>query len=266
MSSVLVLGAGGPLGLGIVDAALESGRPVLAVAESADAVEALQTRAGDGCLDVFETALANEDNAAALARRIDAGGHRLDGVVAAIGGESACGRLLDQPAEVLRRTLDEELLPHLAAARHLFPLLTRQRRSGYVLVGGPGADYPWAGYGHRSIAAAALRMLARVLHEEARQAGLQVHLLSVQASERGPGPCSSLDMPWPQARAAGRRALSLLEAPPATERCVVAWPPPRSLTSTKVEAARCAPLPVVDAKDVVDRLLASPVFSRNPTS
>lgn len=265
MSSVLVLGAAGPLGLGIVDAALEAGRPVIAVAEAASALDALRARAADRPLEVLEASLVTEHDAAAVAERLDAAGHRLDGVVAAIGGESACGRLLDQPADVLRRTLDEELLPHLAAARHLFPLLARQSRSGYVLVGGPGADYPWAGYGHRSIAAAALRMLARVLHEEARQAGLQVHLLSVEASERGAGPCSSLDMPWPQARAAGRRALSLLEAPPATERCVVAWPP-KPLTSTKVEAARCAAFPVVDAKDVVDRLLASPVFSRNPTS
>ena len=68
--------------------------------------------------------------------------------------------MLDHPAAFLRQTLDDDLLPHLAAARHLLPLLAQAGRTGtYVLIGGPGADRPWAGYGHRSIATAALRML-----------------------------------------------------------------------------------------------------------
>ena len=66
------------------------------------------------------------------------------------------------PTDVLRDMLDADLLPHLAAARHLMPLLAEARRDGsYVLIGGPGSETPWAGYGLRSVAAAALRMLAQ---------------------------------------------------------------------------------------------------------
>src|SRR3546814_1827854 len=87
-------------------------------------------------------------------------------LVAAIRGDIERGRLIDQPEEFLRRRLDEDLLPHLFAARHLLPLLAGHGHGGYVLIGGPGAEHPWAGYGHYSIGAAALRMLARVRSEE----------------------------------------------------------------------------------------------------
>src|SRR5690606_38036561 len=76
--------------------------------------------------------------------------------------------------------LDQDLLPHLFAARHLLPLLAPDS-AGYVLVGGPGGRYPWAGYGHCSIAAAALRMMARVLHDEAGREGRRVQLLAMDA-------------------------------------------------------------------------------------
>ncbi|MGB5103329.1 MAG: hypothetical protein WBO04_08410 [Steroidobacteraceae bacterium] len=40
------------------------------------------------------------------------------------------------------------------------------RAARYLLVPGPGSELPWAGCGYRSITSAALRMLARVLHDE----------------------------------------------------------------------------------------------------
>jgi len=270
MSAVLVLGAGNLPGRAIVDAALDVGQPVLAVADDADALDALRARHPRQPLETLHAVIASDGDAARLARRIRTGGHRLGGVVAAIGGEGACGRLLDQPAEVLRRALDQDLLPHLVAARHLYPLLARTPGRGHVLVGGAGATYPWAGYGHRSIAAAALRMLARVLHEEARRDGVRVHLLSAGADLHMPDRCPPGLEPSPQVRAIARRALALLEAAP-SEPCVVEWRP-MSLTSTKVEAAASAaamdhllpkPMPP-DAHVLVERLLSSPSL-RNPT-
>ena len=99
---------------------------------------------------------------------------------------SGRGRLIDHPAEVLRRTLDEDLLPHLSAARHLIPLLAEAKRGGsYVIIGGPGSEAPWSNYGFRSVAAAALRMLACVLHDEARSLDVRVQMLLVAAPVRG---------------------------------------------------------------------------------
>lgn len=169
----------------VAEAAIVSGRAVLAVADDAAALRALRADHPRADLSTLVAPLADDADAAALAASIRSLGRPLQAVVAAIGGQGACGRLVDQPEDVLRRTLDEDLLPHLVAARHLLPLLPSTDRVGYLMLGGPGAGYPWAGYGHRSIAAAALRMLARVLHEEARRAGVRVLLLSIDVPAAG---------------------------------------------------------------------------------
>ena len=96
------------------------------------------------------------------------------------------GRLIDQPTDVLRETLEADLLPHLSAARHLIPLLAETKRGGsYVLIGGPGSEAAWLNYGCRSVAAAALRMLANVLHDEAQSLDVRVQMLLVETPLRG---------------------------------------------------------------------------------
>src|SRR3546814_2125575 len=72
-----------------------------------------------------------------LAQRLRDLDRPISGVVAAIRGDIERGRLIDQPEEFLRRRLDEDLLPHLFAARHLLPLLAGHGHGGYVLIGGP---------------------------------------------------------------------------------------------------------------------------------
>lgn len=241
--AVLVLGAGGGFGRGVVEAAVEAGRPVVAVAAGEAALWTLRARHPQADLTALAAPLRSDGDAARLASRLRALRRPLDGAIAAIAGEHACGRLLDRPADLLRRALDEDLLPHLSAARQLFPLLSRSAGDsvGYVLLGGPGGGYPWAGYGHRSIAAAALRMLARVLHEEARREGVRVQLLSVEAPVRGgeddPHACAG----WPRAAAIGRRALALLERHPGAVPAVVEYPDAWLLDAGEAEVASSRP-------------------------
>lgn len=201
-SSLVVLGAGGTVGHGVVEAALAEGRAVVAVGMDDTAGQALRERHPSAQLLALDATVASDADAAALAARLRALQIRIDGVVASLAGVHPCGRLVDEAAEVLQRTLDQDLLPHLFAARHLLPLLPHDA-AGYVLVGGPGGRYPWAGYGHCSIAAAALRMMARVLHEEAGRQGQRVQLLSLDAPVG-----ADLD----RVRSVGRRALAMLEA------------------------------------------------------
>ncbi|MEZ0472876.1 SDR family NAD(P)-dependent oxidoreductase [Luteimonas salinilitoris] len=257
---LLVLGATGCAGRGVVEAAVAAGRAVLAVAEDAAALQALRQQYPQADLGVLAMPLRSDGDAAALAEAVRNGGRRLQAVIATIGGESASGRLLDQPAEVLRNTLDQDLLPHLVAARHLFPLLPASQHTRYLLVGGPGGGYPWAGYGHRSIAAAALRMLARVLHEEARREGIRVQLLSVDAPLRGADGDVHACAEWPQAAAVGRRALALLEREAPARGgvpAIVDYAASAALTSSKVEVASSPPIrtlpPAVRAADAALR-------------
>ena len=201
--ALVVLGAGGTVGTGVVEAALDSGHAVVAVGMDAAARHALLAGRPHAWLTAIEGAIGSDADAAVLALRLRALHVRIDGVIASLAGVHPCGRLMDEPADVLQRTLDQDLLPHLFAARHLLPLLVDDS-AGYVLVGGPGGRYPWAGYGHCSIAAAALRMMARVLHDEAGRQGQRVQLLSMDAPL---GAKASTE-----AVALGHRALAMLEA------------------------------------------------------
>jgi len=210
-SQLIVLGATGCIGRRAVAAALEAGRGVVAVARDGAELQALRSAHADygKALTTLDASVSSDVAAADLAARIRATGLPVDGVIAAIGGDTVRGRLLDQPAEFLRHRLDEDLLPHLFAARHLLPLLAESQRGGYVLIGGPGADQPWAGYGHRSIGAAALRMLARVLHDEARACAVRVQLLAVDSPARTDSNARHACSQWPSADAIAHHAVAM---------------------------------------------------------
>lgn len=210
MKPVLVLGATGVVGRGIVQAAVAQGRPVVAVARDADDLARLRASHPDAGIAVVAGSVADDAASAALALALRNLGRPLAGVVAAIAGAPVRGRLLDQPAASLCERVCSDVVPHLAAARALLPLLADAGRGGsYVLIGGPGSELPWSGYGQRSVAAASLRMLARVLHDEARPLGVRVQLLSVEAPVRGE-PHRHACPNWPTAVEIGERALALV--------------------------------------------------------
>lgn len=206
--AVVVLGATGTVGRGVVGAALGAGRPVLAVARDRVALASLAEAHPGADLALVVGSVADDAGSALVAGALAAAGRPLAGVVDAIAGPPVRGRLLDQPASTLCGCVAADVVAHLAAARALLPLLAHQAGAAYVLVGGPGSTTPWAGYGHRSVAAASLRMLVRVLHDEARPLGVRVQLLSVEtpvARDRNASP------QWPTAETIGRRALALLD-------------------------------------------------------
>lgn len=209
---VVVLGATGIVGRGVVRAVLGAGQPVVAVARDRSGLEALARAHPGADLVTLPGTVADDAGGARLARDLRELDRPLGGVVAAIAGPPVRGRLLDQPASTLCGCVAAEVVAHLAAARALLPLLPHASGAAYVLVGGPGSTNPWSGYGHRSVVAASLRMLARILHDEARPLGVRVQLLSVDtpvARDRNAGP------QWPTADAIGQRALALLAAPSA---------------------------------------------------
>jgi NAD(P)-dependent dehydrogenase (short-subunit alcohol dehydrogenase family) len=212
MPAILVLGATGAIGRGVVRAALDTGRPVVAVSPDADGLRELQGKHAHADFLPLALELGNEADAAALARELRELDRPIDGVVAALCTDRERGRLLDQPASELRDTFDAGVVTHLALARELLPLLAeRGRGGGYVLIDGPGGENPWAGYGHRSVGAAALRMLARVLHDEARPLGVRVQLLALDWPVRTEANAKHACETWPRADGIGQRALAMLD-------------------------------------------------------
>ena len=211
-AALLVLGATGAIGRGVVRAALDAGRPVIAVSPDADGLRDMQGTLAHADFHSLELPLNDERSATQLVRALRKLDRPIDGVVAALCSERERGRMLDQSADELREALDTNVVAHLALARHLLPLLAEGGRSGgYVLIDGPGGDHPWAGYGHRSVGAAALRMLARVLHDEARALGVRLQLLSLDWPVRTEANARHACAQWPSAVGVGRRVLALID-------------------------------------------------------
>lgn len=246
---ILVLGASGRVGSGVVSALLEAGSPVLAVGRDGRRLQALaQMHADEPALEVLAGSVATERDAEQLAAQVAGRPRRLRAVVDAIAGPRRSARLLDHRTTSLRRSLDRDLLPHLAGARHLLPVLAGDARHGdvaaarYLLIGGPQAECGWSGYGHASITGAALRMLAKVLHEEALPLGVRLQLLSIDAPvwdvDNAGDACSG----WHAALAVGRSAVSLL-ANPGRPGCIV--------TCSAREASTAGPLLARDFAEVL---------------
>lgn len=225
-SPLLVLGATGTVGRGVVEAAVATGRPVIAVARKARELADLRRQYPEADLATLCGSIADDEQAQRLAGAVRDLGRPLGGVVVAVSSCDNRGSLLAQTSQALRCRLDTDLMPHLAAARAFLPLLAQANRGGgYVVIGGPGSNRAWSGYGHRSVAAAALRMLVNALHDEARPLGVRVQLLSVDAPARnGSRDCCPH---WPTAHQIGQQALALIDGTAARgpARAVVAFNP-----------------------------------------
>ena len=216
-SPVVVLDAANPVGRGVVEASLALSRPVIAVSRDAKALAALRERAHEVArkgveLHVVEGSVADEASAEALAVALRALERPLAGIVLTLCKEPPRGRVLDQPARELQRQLETDLLPHQAAARHLLPVLSEAgRNGGYVVIGSAGTEHPWVGYGYRSIAAAAIAMLVRVLHNEARLLGVRVQMLAVSRPVKSDDNRDCACPGWPDASELARQALALVD-------------------------------------------------------
>lgn len=132
-----------------------------------------------------------------------------------------------------------------------------------MLIGGPGGDHPWAGYGHSSVVEAALRMLARVLHGEAHALGVRLQLLSVQTPAWGvhAGPPRP---DWPSALEIGQGALRLLDGASPTDPVVPFAH--RAAAAPGRAPASAAPASVPGARDLDDaRHLLDAALPRSAT-
>jgi NAD(P)-dependent dehydrogenase (short-subunit alcohol dehydrogenase family) len=209
---VVVLGATSAAGRGAVRAAVAAGRRVVAVAPDRAGLAGLTVHHPASDLVARTAHFATDAESARLAAWLRSEDQPIDGVIDAMPAGPGRGRVIDQPTDALRDTLATDLLRRLSAARHLIRLLADARRGGsYVLIGGPGSEAAWLNYGRRSIAAAALRMLASVLHDEAQALDVRVQMLLLETPVRGET-CAPHQCPhWLNGDAIGERALQLIE-------------------------------------------------------
>ena len=127
--AVLILGATGTVGRGVVRAAVEAGWPVVAVARDAEALQALRQQHPEASLQVLVGSVADDAAADSLVAALQKLDRPFAGVVAALGAGDERGRLLDQPADQLRHAFDDAVMPQFVAARHLLPWLAASGRN-----------------------------------------------------------------------------------------------------------------------------------------
>lgn len=209
---VLVLGAADGLGVGLVEAVLEAGYPVLGVDSDAGRLAELQERfSAAGRLSTLQGSVMSDADAAALVQALRE--RPMLPLVAIVNLPVTCerGRLLEQDAGFLERVLNREVVPQLNAARHLLPLLAESGRCArYLVMGGPNADTSWVGYGHHSIAAAATRMLVRSLRRETHDSAVRVQQLVIGKPVRTETNARCACPEWPDALSVGRYAVKML--------------------------------------------------------
>jgi NAD(P)-dependent dehydrogenase (short-subunit alcohol dehydrogenase family) len=178
---------------------------------------------------VVPGSVATDAEGAALASVLAALRRPLGGVVVSLSGSRERARLLEQPNAFLEATLQANVLPVLVAARQLVPLLAAaQRRLPFLVLGGPAADVPWAGYGQLSVAASAQRMLVRVLREELADESVRIQQVVVGAPVRTEERSHCACAHWPSALEVGRQVRAVL-ADTHSREAVVRLAPPTQL-------------------------------------
>jgi NAD(P)-dependent dehydrogenase (short-subunit alcohol dehydrogenase family) len=209
---VVVLEATNGVGRGLAQAVVDAGRALIAVSTQAASLDELVAMHGDADITTIVGSIDSEAASVALAAALRDLKRPIAGILVSRCRDQVRGRMLDQPAATLQTKLEQDLVPQLSAAAHLLPVLAASGRNGsYVLIGGPGSDNPWAGYGHHSVCAAATTMLVRVLHDEARALSVRVQMLAVDTPVRTADNDNRACDQWPSAVAIGNQALALVD-------------------------------------------------------
>jgi NAD(P)-dependent dehydrogenase (short-subunit alcohol dehydrogenase family) len=170
VKTVLVSGAAGGVGEGVVRALLASGQiRVFATSRSAQRLDELIARLDPG-MGALVMPLVGDAGDFVGAQEIAERARSLGGIDAAVAilgrGWWTGGPLLDLPPAEWRSLLDEMLTGHFAFARAVIPLLATRAQSAYLSIGGGAAFEPMRDAGLVSIAAAGQLMLTRILARE----------------------------------------------------------------------------------------------------
>lgn len=207
---IAVIGATGDVGRGIVDRAVDRGWRVAAVARNEERLAALaEDYQRSGLVRPLTGSVADDASAARLATAL--GPSATDAIVISVNSPSQRRPLLDWQADDLQSLLRANLVPHLAAARHLLRLV---RRGGtYMGIGGGMADVVLSGSACMSVVQAGLRMFYRALSAEAEEQGVHIRELIIASmvngarTRRAAGPARLTDA------AVGDRVCQLIASP-----------------------------------------------------
>lgn len=207
---IVVIGATGDVGRGIVAEALAREWTVIAVARNRDRLQALSNALGAGeSLAVTVGSVADEAAAAELLT--DPAVAAADAVVTTVNVPSARRALLDRGSTEIRDVLAANLIPHFAAAKTFLPALPSG--SVYLAIGGGMADHVFTGSGPISMVQAAQRMMFRALAKENPNHAVHLRELIVASLVNGESNRATADPKWLTDREIGHRVCEIIADP-----------------------------------------------------
>lgn len=178
---VLVIGATGDVGRGVLTACLARGWETVAVGRTAEKLTDLAAEYEDERLSTVVGDLASEKTTAALADAVDL--ESLHAVVVTVSGPWSPTPVRDCDWDAVSETFDRLLRPHVNAARVLLPQLPSG--ATYLTVGGGMADAIFPGMAPVAMSQAAQRNFVRAWHKEHRDAPVAVRQLTIAAMVNG---------------------------------------------------------------------------------
>jgi NADP-dependent 3-hydroxy acid dehydrogenase YdfG len=178
---VVVAGATGDVGRGVVEEALKRSWAVTAVARNLTTLQLLETELNSTLLDTVAGDLSSDDSAREVAAHPAVVG--ADAVVIAVNTWVAERALLEWEPDELLGYLGANLIPHLIAARALLPAVADG--GTFMSIGGGTADVVLPGSGHMSITQAAQRMMVRTLDRESTGTTVRIRQLLIAAMVSG---------------------------------------------------------------------------------
>lgn len=209
-ATLLVVGAGGDVGRGIVSAALASGRNVIAVGRDAAKLEKVAEGHPGAALACVAGDLASEASAERLwlAARVPFG--QIDAAVVSVNMPVARRSLAEWSADDLAATIAGNVLTHFIAAKCILPRLPDSGM--FIGIGGGTADFIFPRMAPISMSQAALRMLYRGLAKE-RTAGAQLCELMVVSMVAGASNRNTANDEWITDEEVGQHVCAILDAP-----------------------------------------------------
>ncbi len=208
--TLLVAGAAGDVGQGIVAEALTSGRQVVAAGRDADKLERLKARHGGAALACVAGDIATEAGAEQLWSDAAAAFGAIDAVVVSVNAPGRIEALAGWNADDLAAFYAANVLTHFNAAKVFLPRLPA---SGMLIgIGGGTADFIFPKMAATSMGQAALRMLYRGLAKE-RKEGAQLRELMIVSMVAGASNRDRAQPDWVTDSEVGQHICAILDAP-----------------------------------------------------
>jgi NAD(P)-dependent dehydrogenase (short-subunit alcohol dehydrogenase family) len=208
----VVAGGTGGIGEGIVAALMEAGYRVYVPTRAGDQSERLRSFvAGVGDLRTIQADLCNEDEVRSLKDQILAEEERVDAVVVSVGAYYYGHRMHRMPRDDWDRSIQDNLVTHFNLQRIFIDLLRKQDHGVYVALVGPEAESIHPDEGVMSIMAAAQKMMARVIAQEAFDSEIRVYAITAHTSVRTRSRGEAVNPDWITARELGDYVTALAE-------------------------------------------------------